>query len=231
MKPIIRLFVILGVAFCCLTPAAAQADKPVAELGGYATLSMPAGKPRGSIILMAGGDGQLGITSDGQITSLRGNQLIRTRSNYTAAGYATLALDAWGDAAAAVRHMRGIARPVIVVGTSRAATRMHRALGGEPDGMVITSGMLDVLQANVGTPNALPPTLVIHHRQDSCRVTLPALVEPFIAWSEGRARASWVEGGSSEGDPCQARSHHGFLGQDGLIVSRVVAFAGSVRRR
>lgn len=209
----------------------AQADRPVAELSGYATLTMPSGKPRGSIILMAGGDGSLGITADGQITRLAGNQLIRTRGRYAAAGYATLALDSWGDPAAAVRHMQTIARPVVVVGTSRAATRIHSALGGGPDGIVITAGMLDVFQANVGSPAALPPTLIIHHRSDQCRVSLPALVDPFIAWSAGRARGVWLDGGSTEGDPCQARSYHGFLGLDGQVVSRVVAFAGSTRRR
>jgi hypothetical protein len=220
------------IGFLTLAPTSAPAqDKAVAELGGYAVITMPKGKPRGSIILMPGGNGSLGITANGEITQLRGNQLVRTRNSYAAAGYATLTLDAWGSPASAVKHMQGIARPVVVVATSRGATRIHSALPAGPDGLVITSGMLDHFQSNAGSPASLPPTLIIHHRKDSCRVTLPALVDPFIAWSAGKARAVWLDGGRDEGDPCQAAGYHGFAGLDGQVVSRVTSFAGSIRRR
>ncbi len=226
------LFWALAVSVTTAAPAMAQsADRPVAELGGYGVLTMPKGKPRGSIILMAGGDGSLGISPTGEITRLKGNQLIRTRANYAAAGFATLTLDSWGSPASAVTHMKGIARPVVVVGTSRAATRIHSALGAQPDGIVITSGMLDHFQSNVGSPSSLPPTLIVHHRKDGCRVTSPALVDPFIAWSAGRARVVWLDGGRDEGDPCQAAGYHGFAGIDGQVVSRVTGFAGSLRGR
>jgi len=71
----------------------------------------------------------------------------------------------------------------------------------------------------IGSPASLPRTLVIHHREDSCRNTLPAGVEPFIKWSAGRARVSWVSGGGNQGDACEAMSHHGFNGLDGQIVA------------
>ncbi len=224
-----------GLLACALlignTSASAQQERAVPELGGYGVLTSPKGKPRGSIILMPGGNGSLGITSAGQITQLQGNQLIRTRGSYAASGYATLSLDAWGDAAAAVRYMQGIARPVVVVATSRGATRLHSAMAGAPDGVVITSGMLDVFQSNMGSAAALPRTLVIHHRRDSCRVTLPSLVDPFIAWSAGRARVTWLDGGVDAGDPCQAAGHHGFAGLDGRVVGQVTGFASSLRGR
>jgi hypothetical protein len=76
----------------------------------------------------------------------------------------------------------------------------------------------------LGSPASLPRTLVIHHRQDGCRRTLPAGVEPFIKWSAGRARASWVSGGINEGDPCEARAHHGFNGLDGQVVGLAAGF-------
>jgi hypothetical protein len=224
------LALVMGFAFTA-TARAQTADKPVAELGGYGVLTMPKGKPRGSIILMPGGDGSLGITSDGQITRLQGNQLVRTRGSYAAAGFATLTLDAWGSPSSAVTYMQGVARPVVVVATSRGATRIHSALASQPSGIVITSGMLEQFQANVGSPTVLPPTLIIHHRQDGCPVTRPALVDPFIAWSAGRARVIWLDGGRNEGDPCQAAGYHGFAGMDGQVVARVTSFAGGIRGR
>jgi hypothetical protein len=123
------VFTAMAATLAMVSPAIAQSiDKPVAELGGYGVLTMPKGKPRGSIILMAGGDGSLGITSTGEITRLRGNQLVRTRSNYAAAGFATLTLDSWGSPASAVTYMKGIARPVVVplLERSPTASRSHR---------------------------------------------------------------------------------------------------------
>lgn len=199
------------------------------ELGTDAVLDRPKGKPRGSIILMGGGDGDLGITSAGEITSLKGNSLIRNRRAFAAGGFATLSLSSSGSPSAAIEAMKKIARPVIVVGTSRAATRIHRAFSA--DGIVITSGMLDHFQSNVGSPDAMPPTLIVHHRNDSCRVTLPGLVPVFQQWAGSRARIVWLDGGVDEGNPCQARGHHGFAGIDGKMVGTVLGFARSVRAR
>jgi hypothetical protein len=53
---------------------------------------------------------------------------------------------------------------------------------------------------------------------------LPAGVEPFVKWSAGRARAAWVSGGTSEGDPCEARAYHGFNGVDGQVVGLASGF-------
>jgi hypothetical protein len=223
----LKLALALGLSLITALPLHAQEILP--ELGTDATLQRPKGKPRGSVILMAGGNGHLGITGDGQITQLQGNSLIRTRGAFAAAGFATLALSSSGSLSAAIETMRKIARPVVVVGTSRAATRMGRAVAA--DGIVITSGMLDSFQSDVGSPDALPPTLIVHHRKDSCRVTLPSLVPEFQQWASGRARVVWLDGGRDEGDPCQARGHHGFAGIEGKMVSAVLGFARSVRAR
>ncbi|QCI65754.1 alpha/beta hydrolase [Phreatobacter stygius] len=206
-----------------------RASELVPQFGSSATLDRPTGRPRGSIILMPGGDGRLGIQSDGNITALRGNQLVRTRHVYAARGFATLTLDAAASPAQAVEYMRTIARPVVVVATSRGATRAPAALSARPDGIVLTSAMLDTFQAYAGSPGALPRTLVLHHRQDGCRVTQPALVAPFAAWAGGRARVVWLTGGVDRGDPCQAGGHHGLAGLDGQVVSLIVAFANSLR--
>jgi hypothetical protein len=34
----------------------------------------------------------------------------------------------------------------------------------------------------------------------------------------------WLDGGRTEGNPCQARAYHGFNGLDGKVVSLVAAF-------
>jgi hypothetical protein len=88
------------------------------------------------------------------------------------------------------------------------------------------SGSLQNVATILGGPDALPPTLVIHHRDDACQFTQPAGVAPFIAWSGRRARAAWLSGGISVGDPCEARAYHGFNGLDEEVVTLAAGFHG-----
>jgi len=129
--------------------------------------------------------------------------------------------------------MAAIKRPVTVIATSRGTIRAAEGIasGARPDALVLTSGLLSPesgsgqnVMSIIGSPASLPRTLVIHHREDSCKLTLPAGVDPFIKWSAGRARAVWVSGGANEGDACEARAHHGFNGQDGQVVGLAAGF-------
>jgi hypothetical protein len=129
--------------------------------------------------------------------------------------------------------MAAIKRPVTVIGTSHGTVRAAEGIarGARPDALVLTSGFLSAesgggynVMSILGSPASLPPTLVIHHTRDGCMSTLPAGVEPFIKWSAGRARVTWVSGGVSEGDPCEYRAHHGFNGIDDQIVRIAAGF-------
>jgi hypothetical protein len=212
----------------------ARADETV-SIGGVSAVLIKPAKPKASIILMAGGNGYLGITADGQITQLSGNSLVRTRNMFASRGLAVLLPDPGVDLAQAVTYMAAIKRPVTLAGTSRGTQRIAYALaaGARPDKVVLTSGFLATESGSsqnmvsiMGSPAALPATLVVHHRQDGCQFTSPAGVEPFLAWSANRARVTWISGGVDGGDPCQAAGYHGFAGVDGQMVSAVAGFAG-----
>ena len=66
----------------------ALADETVTVGGAQAALIKPSGAAKGSIILMAGGNGRLNIGPGGSIGSLQGNQLVRTRHAYAERGFA-----------------------------------------------------------------------------------------------------------------------------------------------
>lgn len=211
---------------------AVLADETVSIGGSQAALLKPAA-PRASVILMPGGDGDLQVGPGGSIGSLKNNQLVRTRDAYKAHGLAVLVVDAGVNLAAAVDYMRAIKSPVTVVATSRGTLRAASGIarGARPDALVLTSGFLSDESGRdrnvigiLGSPDRLPRTLVIHHRQDGCRFTQPAGVDPFVKWAGGKARVVWLDGGSEGGDPCQAKSHHGFLGLDGRVVSLAAGF-------
>ena len=215
-----------------ITLAPARADETVDISGSRAVLLKPAAV-HGSVILMPGGSGAINAGANGEINGLRGNQLVRTRSAYAGRGLAVLVVDAGVNLASAVKYMATIKRPVTVIATSRGTLRAARGIAGgaRPDALVLTSGLLspesgssENVESILGSPAQLPRTLIIHHRQDGCRLTQPAGVDPFIRWSGGRARVVWLSGGSETGDPCEAFAHHGFNGIDGQVVGTAAGF-------
>lgn len=131
--------------------------------------------------------------------------------------------------------MAGMKRPVTIVALSNATRRTAKALaqGAKPDKVVLASGELNALSGPLDgvadilhDPALLPPTLVIHHRRDSCRYTNPAGVAPFQAWAGDRVRkVIWFDGGTEGAGKCASVGHHGLGGQDAELVSQVVDFA------
>jgi hypothetical protein len=215
-----------------LVSGSAFADETVTIGGSRAVLIKP-GAPRASVILMPGGSGAIAAGDNGDIHGLNFNQLVRTRNAYAARGLAVLVVDAGTPLSAAVAYMAAIKRPVTVIATSRGTIRAAEGIAGgaRPDALVLTSGLLSPesgsgqnVESILGSPASLPRTLVIHHRQDGCKLTLPAGVDPFVKWSAGRARVVWVSGGTDQGDPCEAGAHHGFNGQDGQVVGIAAGF-------
>lgn len=212
---------------------AAFAEEAISISGGpygRALLNRP-DAPRASVILLPGGNGVMGINADGTFATLRGNQLVRTRQAYLQYDIATLTVDRDVDLAAAIAYMRKIAAPVLLVGTSRGTQRAAIAIsaGVKPNAMVLTSGFLYSVQATIGSPERLPRTLVIHHRNDQCRFTTPAAVEPFKQWGGARVSVVWLEGGPGGEPVCEARSYHGFQGIDGQVVAAVARFANGMQ--
>jgi hypothetical protein len=209
-------------------PAPASAEEAVSVGGAYALLNKPA-SPRAAAILIPGGDGVMNVRPDGTFSGLAGNQLVRTRKAYLSYGIATLTIDRGVDLPSAVKFMRTIAPKVVVVATSRGSLRVPGSLAGQPNGIVLTSSMLDNVRSSIGSPGSLPPSLIVHHRQDGCRVTPPSGVEPFKAWGGAKVSVVWLDGWTSVGDPCEARAYHGFNGIDGKVVSAAAQFITSIR--
>jgi hypothetical protein len=127
------------------------------------------GTAKGSVIVLAGGNGRLDITAAGQITKLTGNQLVRTRAKYKAKGYDTLvpdlapdmkvgaddvlagyrvSLNYARDIGAMVKYLRANgAEPVVVIGTSRGSGGAANAVAKltkarRPDAVIYTSAFL-----------------------------------------------------------------------------------------
>jgi hypothetical protein len=220
-------------------------------------LLTPSAKTEGSVILLAGGHGNLRLGKDGSIGWGKGNQLVRTRAAYAKAGFVTAVPDIapdlkqgdggvpryrWSDKyaqdiGALVKHLRGQAAPVYLVGTSRAALSVAKAavqLAGpaRPDAIVITSGLLmnvdrtqPSAERNVGRLQRITqPTFLVFHSKDGCRYSNPSSASKFKALLTKAAKVDvkLLSGGTNTGsDPCEADTHHGFQGQDAEVVQLV----------
>jgi len=127
----------------------------------------PTEPPLGSVVLIAGGHGNLEIGPDGRLGWGTGNHLVRTRGLYADAGFVTTVPDIAPefkrpggaeegyrssaghaqDLGGLIAHLRAETPAVWLIGTSRGAISVANAaarLTGPslPDGIVISSGVL-----------------------------------------------------------------------------------------
>ena len=207
------------------------------DVNGVKNILIRAKHPKGSILLLTGGDGRLNVTAGARFTDGADNVLIRNRDAFVNANYDVLLVELGTNLAAAVDYMAALKRPVIVIGTSKGTQRAGEGLaqGAKPDKLVLSSGFLseasgpgDSVASLLKSPALLPRTLVIHHRDDHCRWTNPAGVAPFQSWAGGRVEVAWMSGGKDdEENPCRFSAHHGFAGQDNAFVSLILGFIES----
>ena len=248
-----------------LQPQLAAAEVLTLPTGrGEATLRVlvlpPSGPPRGAVVLLAGGDGELGLTEAGTISSLAGNQLVRTRADYVAAGYLValpdMATDSWrrrgarvspehaADLGKVVALLRPRAPWVALLGTSRgtlsAANAAARLTGAEaPDALALTAGMLMAdtggdfsVQGIPGIERIAMPVLLLHHSDDQCRITPPSGPARLQPLLvAAQVRVVMLSGGSGYGNMCEGRSAHGFNGIDDQVVATMTQWLAGVTAR
>jgi dienelactone hydrolase len=141
------------------------------------------------------------------------------------------------DVRAVIAWLRSQARvPVWLVGTSRgtqSAGHVATALAGSPegpDGLVLTATILTDNKSTPVTDMALEkltiPVLVVHHEQDGCSKCPFARTAELLTKLGGAKRKELraFRGGRDEGDPCEARAHHGFNGLEREVVGRIAAW-------
>lgn len=156
-------------------------------------------KPLASVILFAGGDGRIGITTDG--IRRKNNFLVRSRHLFADQGFMVATVDAASDfqggegltgTRSGKKHAQDITGviaflkrktqvPVWVIGTSRgtisAANAGARIEQNGPDGIVLTATVTGQSRNrpysvfNVQLKVIRQPVLIVHHKADGCKVS------------------------------------------------------------
>lgn len=152
--------------------------------------------------------------------------LVRNKSGFQRAGFAVKITTSPRDAAKTIRQ-QSARRKVYLVGMSKGAMMSARILsrGVRPAAAVFVSGNYQRVMATMGSAAQLPSTLVVHHRQDRCRMSAPGHVSAFVNWSRGRVRVAWMSmSGGGNDNPCGPNGAHGFFRKDQKPIAAITRF-------
>jgi alpha-beta hydrolase superfamily lysophospholipase len=211
----------------------------------------PAGKPVASLILFTGGEGTLKLSDSGQLSAGAGNFLVRTRQRWAQQGFQVAVVDAPSDhpdnisrndfrssaehavdmavVIDALRQRTNV--PVWLVGTSRGTTsaaaigiRLQQRVAGLVLTSTINHGRGNV--AAMDLQQLTQPVLLVQHRHDQCKESLPANVQPVVDGllkAQPRALLEF-DGGQDRGDPCQPWAAHGYNGIEDEVISQIATW-------
>ena len=208
----------------------------------HALLLRPA-KPRGTLVMLPGGSGDVGLSPDGRIDRAD-NVVIRTAPLWLARGWALLIPDAPVNlrgtraspgyaatvAALVAEAHRAVPGPVALVGTSQGAIAAVNGAAHAPDvaGLVLLEAVSrrggsgeTVFDADPAAVTA--PVLVVADAADRCAVTPPGDADRVAAAFTGSRRAEVlrVDGGPAGGRACGSLSPHGYRGIEPAVVDGV----------
>jgi len=238
---------------------AAAAESIVRDIEGRPgtftrTLIIKPEKAVATVILFAGGNGILNIAPDGSIGN-DGNFLVRSRDSFARHHLMVAVIDAPSDRlpapglsdfrksaghaqdiAAVIAFLRNEATiPVWLVGTSRgttsAANGAIRLQAGGPDGIVLTSSIVNAADTGslftMDLEKITDPALVVHNANDACPTTLFQDLPPVVAklmLAPIEVHQLTITGGKPpepNADPCGPFHYHGYLGIEDAVVARI----------
>ena len=208
------LFATTVIVFFMFTAAGLVAETVKIE-GKDAKLDLPS-NTKASLVLLPGDAG----LSDR-------DPLQRAKMKYVGKGFAVLSIDKKTNIRAAVKYASETAKPVYIAAVSSGVRRLGGAIAApwfRAKKVVLVSGDLDSVREKVGSPDKLPPTLVIHHRLDRCSNTSPKQVDKFQEWGGSKVTVHWMAGGSNSGDSCGPQSYHGLADLDDEVVNAITSF-------
>jgi hypothetical protein len=170
------------------------------------------------------------VLMPGSAGAVPGDFLVRNDARIKASGIRTVVTTSSSTATETIAAETAQGHKIVLVGMSKGTTDVASALasGAKPSGVVLVSGIYPAVMATLGSPDKLPPTLVVHHVNDLCRSTQPTFAREFVGWAHGKARLTWVNtSGEPSDNPCNAHGAHGFFNKDGPAISAVIGFIKS----
>jgi hypothetical protein len=181
-------------------------------------------------LAMPGGEGQLHLTQfNGQLKAdLSDNFLLRAREQFVDSN----TVYAFTSATSSPERLRVVltdlkkrfpAAGIFLITTSRStldSMKLAPVLDSELAGVIHTAAFDSI--STLDTRTFKTPHLLVHHVHDECPFTPLAGVKRNHDLY-GTALIE-VEGGVSQGDPCQSMSYHGFNGVEAMTIDKIKAW-------
>ncbi len=200
---------------------------PDGDIVPYILNSHPKSSPRYIIILFAGGTGIINPhIEDGKLVyGYKGNFLLRTRKWVVDDEFATVTT----DSSQSKQRIQAVLDDL----TTRFPNAQIYLMGtsnGTYDTMVLADYLSDKIAGEIHTSSLGSISsfnakkyknrhLLVHHKQDGCSKT------PFSSAEYSHEKFGneliVMEGGTGQGDPCEARGHHGFNGIEQETISAI----------
>jgi pimeloyl-ACP methyl ester carboxylesterase len=203
--------------------------------------------PRGTVVMLPGGSGDVGLDEDGDVAHGK-NFVVRTRDLWTARGYAVMIPDAEDG-----RNLRGLRNtpeyakvvgdlvraaharapgPVFLLGTSQGAVAAMNGAAhlskAELAGVILTESVSRHSKSGETVFDASPdrvtaPALVVANRDSACRVAPPEDASRIAAAMTGAAEVKviYVQGGVTRSWACGSESPHGYFGIESAVVDQI----------
>ena len=243
----LAFFISIPLSGCASSAALVKIDSRPGVTQGFIHI-MPKKPPVASVILYAGGSGNLRLSGPNSMVWGAGNFLVRTRYEFAKQGFQVAVIDTPEDKFGRMPLNRGgkdhvidsqaIAAflrtqadvPVWVVGTSRGSDSVANLAvngGGAFDGVVFTSSV--VAASFYDLEKVKIPALVVHNKIDGCFASSPKVAEDIYNKLENskNRKLLWFSSRAQQSDACKARSPHGYLGIESRVVEAISDFIKS----
>lgn len=226
-------------------------DLPLAAGANQRVLLVTPRNAVGTIIMLPGGAGEIGIRRDGDIQH-DDNFVVRSRASWADLGYAVLIPDtierrnlrglrSSPEYAALIGDLVGFAHkqvdgPVFLLGTSQgsiaAMNGAAHAAVGTVAGVVLTESVAVMGGSGETVFTADPqqvrvPALIVANRSDRCKVAPPQAAHAIAAamTKSPDVRVLLVTGGDTKSsNDCGSLSPHGYFGIEDQVISPVAAW-------
>lgn len=186
--------------------------------------------PKYALILMPGGVGQLNPElQDGKVSfNHGGNFLIRSRNLFCDKNFVVAST----NSSASTDRMEGVLADlkgrypdtkICIVGTSRSTLStiaLSESLDGKASCIIHTASMTAI--SRLDTSKFKSRHLLVHHKEDGCRLTGYWGAEENH--NDYKTPLITMEGGITEGNPCEGFGYHGFNGIEKETVDKIKAW-------
>lgn len=218
-------------------------------------LSAPA-HPRGTIVMLPGGAGDIGLERDGDIRHDH-NFVVRTRALWNRHGYAVVIPDTIDRAnlrgarsspsyARLIETLvdfanRDVARPVFLLGTSQGSIAAMNGAAHAPMGSIAGVVLTESVSVMGGSGETVfsadpervrVPALVVANRDDRCDVAPPQAARRIAAamTASPNVRVAFVSGGiSRSATTCGSLTPHGYYGIEDQVVATIAQWMDARR--